>query len=601
MIEQLLNERDIDFQLYEVLDSERLLQRDRYSEHSLEVFKATLDTAQKIAMKYFANHNHKGDEEEPQFDGATVTLIPETQEAWNAFAESGFLAAHHDFEVGGMQLPEVILRASLSYFNAANIATTGYPFLSIGAANLIRSFASKALQDRFLPPMLEGRFSGTMALTEPNQGSALADIKTIAQPQSDGTYLIRGQKMYISGGDHELTENIVHMVLAKIEGAPAGVKGISLFIVPKLLVDGNGRTGERNDVALAGLLHKMGFRNTVSTVLNFGEGAGAVGHLVGEPHKGLQYMFQMMNESRIGVALAAAALGYQGYLEALDYARQRPQGRLPSNKDPQSKQVKIIEHADVRRMLLAQKSYAEGALSLCFYASSLFEDQHTAATESERKRAAALLDLLTPVVKSWPSKYCLQANDLAIQVLGGAGYTREYPVEQYYRDNRLNPIHEGTEGIQGIDLLGRKVWLNGMAAYKEMETEIAICIEKARRYQETVEMAGSLEAGLKVLDEVTESLGGQISADIDKGLANATVYLDLFGRVTGAWIWLRQAIKAAEGLTRQGLTDTDLAFYRGKLQAARYYATWELPQINVEADLLKQGNSVCIETEDQWF
>ncbi|MBU2874676.1 acyl-CoA dehydrogenase [Marinobacter salexigens] len=601
MIEQLLDERDITFQLYEVLDSEKLLKRPRYSEHNLEAFKATLDTAQKIAKKYFANHNHKGDAEEPEFDGEKVKLIPETLEAWNAFAESGFLAAHHEFELGGMQLPEVILRASMAYFNAANIATTGYPFLSIGAANLIKSFASESLRARFLPPMLEGRFSGTMALTEPNQGSALADIKTKATPQADGTYLIRGQKMYISGGDHELTENIVHMVLAKIEGAPAGVKGISLFIVPKFQVDDDGQKGVRNDVALAGLLHKMGYRNTTSTVLNFGEKKGALGYLVGEPHKGLQYMFQMMNEARIGVALGAAALGYQGYITSLAYARQRPQGRLPSNKNPESKQVNIIDHADVRRMLLAQKSYAEGAFSLCLFASSLFEDQHTAETEEQRNRAAGLLDLLTPVVKSWPSKYCLQANDLAIQVLGGAGYTREYPVEQYYRDNRLNPIHEGTEAIHGLDLLGRKIWLNQMAAYKDFKSEVRASIADAYNGIDTVEMAKCLDRGLQLLDEVTDSLGKQIGGQVDRGLANATVYLDLFGRVVGAWIWLRQAIKATEGLRKPGLTDKDAAFYRGKLQAARYYLTWELPMINPQADLLKQGNSVCFETEDQWF
>lgn len=601
MTDQLLNEREIAFQLYEVLDTEALLRRPRYQEHSLEVFDATVETAHKVAKKYFANHNQKGDACEPTFDGQKVQLIPETQDAWNAFAEAGFLAAHHDFDTGGMQLPEVILRASMAYFNAANISSAGYPFLSIGSANLIRSFASESLQAKFLPPMLGGRFSGTMALTEPGQGSALADIKTQATPTDEGHYYITGNKMFISGGDHELTENIVHLVLAKIKGAPAGVKGISLFIVPKVLVNDDGSLGERNDVALAGLLHKMGYRNTTSTVLNFGENGGAVGYLVGAPHKGLQYMFQMMNEARIGVALGAAALGFQGYIHSLDYARQRPQGRLPSNKDPLSKQVSIIEHADVRRMLLTQKSYSEGALSLCLYASSLFEDQNTAETPESRQRSAALLDLLIPIVKSWPSKYCLQANDLAIQVLGGSGYIREYPVEQFYRDNRLNPIHEGTEAIHGLDLLGRKVSLNQMAAYHIFQEEVRKNLEEASAQAETQKFVLPLESALQTLDDVTTSLRQQMGDNIDLGLANATIYLDMFGRIVATWIWLRQAIKAAEALSRPNIGQVDANFYQGKLQAAHYYLTWELPQIAPQADLLMQGNRVCFDMQDTWF
>lgn len=601
MTSQLLNERDITFQLYEVLDTQSLLNRPRYREHSLEVFDATIDTAQKIAVRYFANHNQKGDSNEPTFDGEKVHLIPETQEAWDAYAEAGFLAAHHDFDIGGMQLPEVILRASMAYFNAANVSTAAYPFLTIGAANLIRSFADESLQNKFLPPMLEGRFSGTMALTEPEQGSALADIRTEAIPTKEGHYQITGNKMFISGGDHELTENVIHLVLAKIKGAPAGVKGISLFVVPKYLVNEDGSIGARNDVALAGLLHKMGYRNTTSTVLNFGEKGGARGYLVGEPHKGLQYMFQMMNEARIGVALGAAALGYQGYIHSLDYARQRPQGRLASNKDPLSKQVNIIDHADVRRLLLAQKSYSEGALSLCLYASSLFEDQNTGETSEIQKRAGLLLDLLIPIVKSWPSKYCLKANELAIQVLGGSGYIREYPIEQFYRDNRLNPIHEGTEGIQGLDLLGRKVMQHDMAAYHIFQEEVRSSLVEANLYNDTQAFVDPLESALQTLDLVTSSLQKQISKDVDLGLANATLYLDFFGRIVVTWIWLRQAIKATEALQQTNISQIDADFYRGKIQAAHYYLTWELPHIKPQADLLKQGNPICYEMQDSWF
>ena len=601
MTTPLLNDRDIRFLLHEFLDTGALLSRPRYREHSREVFDATLETARKVATTYFANHNAKGDANEPTFDGERIHLIPETKAAWDAFAAAGFLAAHYDFEDGGMQMPETVLRTVMAYMHAANVATTGYPFLALGAANLIHAFGSTGQKARFLPPMREGRFAGTMAMTEPGQGSALADLRTSAVPQADGSYRLFGQKMFISGGDQSLTENIVHMVLARIKDAPAGVKGISLFICPKFLVNDDGSLGARNDVALAGLLHKMGWRNTTSTVLNFGEKEGAVAYLVGEPHKGLGYMFQMMNEARIAVGLGAAALAYQGYNYSLAYARGRPQGRLPSNKDPLSKQVNLIEHADVKRMLLAQKAYAEGALALCLYASGLFEDSRTAPTEAERAQAFLLLDLLTPVVKSWPSKYGLKANEYAIQILGGAGYIREYPVEQYYRDQRLNPIHEGAEAIHGIDLLGRKVGLAGGAGYQSFQAKVGEAVREADSRTATREFAGPLLAALRQLDTVTAHLTTLVRGNPDLGLANATVYLDLFGRLTLAWIWARQAALAARALEQGGLGEADVSFYQGKLQAARYFFRWELPESQAQAELLLAADATCLEMQDAWF
>ena len=601
MTTPLLNDRDIRFLLHEFLDTGALLSRPRYREHSREVFDATLETARKVATTYFANHNAKGDANEPTFDGERIHLIPETKAAWDAFAAAGFLAAHYDFEDGGMQMPETVLRTVMAYMHAANVATTGYPFLALGAANLIHAFGSTEQKARFLPPMREGRFAGTMAMTEPGQGSALADLRTSAVPQADGSYRLFGQKMFISGGDQSLTENIVHMVLARIKDAPAGVKGISLFICPKFLVNDDGSLGARNDVALAGLLHKMGWRNTTSTVLSFGEKDGAVAYLVGEPHKGLGYMFQMMNEARIAVGLGAAALAYQGYNYSLAYARGRPQGRLPSNKDPLSKQVNLIEHADVKRMLLAQKAYAEGALALCLYASGLFEDSRTAPTEAERAQAFLLLDLLTPVVKSWPSKYGLKANEYAIQILGGAGYIREYPVEQYYRDQRLNPIHEGAEAIHGIDLLGRKVGLAGGAGYQAFQAKVGEAVREADSRTATREFAGPLLAALRQLDTVTAHLSALVRGNPDLGLANATVYLDLFGRLTLAWIWARQAALAARALEQGGLGEADVSFYQGKLQAARYFFRWELPESQAQAELLLAADATCLEMQDAWF
>ncbi|MDF1831468.1 MAG: acyl-CoA dehydrogenase family protein, partial [Porticoccaceae bacterium] len=419
----LLNDRDVEFLLYEFLDTEKLLERPRYSEHSREIFDASLRTAKTIAEKYFSNHLVEGDANEPTLVDGVVKMIPETKVAWDEFANAGFLAAHQDYEEGGMQMPEVVFRMVMAYVNAANIGTAAYPFVATGAANLIRAFGSEEQKAKFLTLIMDGRSNGTMCLTEPGQGSALGDITTTAEPADDGTYRIFGQKMFISCADHDIAGNVVHMVLAKIKGAPPGVKGISLFIVPKFLVNDDGSPGERNDVVVAGLNHKMGYRNTTNAALNFGEKGGAIGYLVGEANKGLGYMFQMMNEARIGVALGAAAIAYQGFNYSLDYARQRPQGRLASCKDQQSPQVMLIEHADVRRLLLAQKSYAEGSLALCLFGSSLFENQNSAPTEELRTRNAQLLDLLTPIIKSWPSKYGCISNDMAIQILGGAGYT----------------------------------------------------------------------------------------------------------------------------------------------------------------------------------
>lgn len=596
----LLNDRDVEFLLYEFLDTEKLLERPRYSEHSREIFDASLRTAKTIAEKYFSNHLVEGDANEPTLVDGVVKMIPETKVAWDEFANAGFLAAHQDYEEGGMQMPEVVFRMVMAYVNAANIGTAAYPFVATGAANLIRAFGSEEQKTKFLTLIMDGRSNGTMCLTEPGQGSALGDITTTAEPADDGTYRIFGQKMFISCADHDIAGNVVHMVLAKIKGAPPGVKGISLFIVPKFLVNDDGSPGERNDVVVAGLNHKMGYRNTTNAALNFGEKDGAIGYLVGEANKGLGYMFQMMNEARIGVALGAAAIAYQGFNHSLDYARQRPQGRLASCKDQQSPQVMLIEHADVRRLLLAQKSYAEGSMALCLFGSSLFENQNSAPTEELRTRNAQLLDLLTPIIKSWPSKYGCISNDMAIQILGGAGYTREYPVEQLYRDQRLNPIHEGAEAIHGLDLLGRKLNLYKGAGYQFFKEDIAQDIASAKELSAIKGLAEKLENAVMILDNTTQSLQQQMAEDIDRGLANASVYLDMFGRIVAAWIWLKQGLIAAKALTST-LHENDEHFYQGKLQATNYYIDWELPAIEQYAALLSAGNSVPFEMRDEWF
>jgi alkylation response protein AidB-like acyl-CoA dehydrogenase len=451
-------------------------------------------------------------------------------------------------------------------------------------ANLLLTHGTPSQVERFVRPMLDGRFTGTMCLSEPHAGSSLADITTRAERQADGTYRLVGNKMWISGGDHDLAENIVHLVLAKVPdergGLRPGVAGISLFIVPK-----HTAPGVRNDIVVAGLNHKMGYRGISNCLLNFGERGGAVGELIGEEGRGLAYMFQMMNEARITVGLGAAAIGYTGYLHSVDYARNRRQGRLPARRDPESPPVRLIDHADVRRMLLAQKAYVEGALALVLLSALLVDETRTASADDAR-RAHRLLELLTPVSKSWPSKWGIAANDLAIQVHGGYGYTQDYNVEQFYRDNRLNPIHEGTFGIQSIDLLGRKVADD--AALVELTERIDRTIERAAA-DFAEESTALLEAWSRML-KTTASL--RTIPDPTLRLANASCYLDAFGHVIVAWLWLDQAITAAR---------SDADFYRGKSAACRYFFRWELPRIDRWLRLLDPVDRTTLDAADELF
>ncbi len=596
----LLNNRDLKFQLYQLLPIENYFQRERFADHSKETFDAVLDTAEKIAEKYFANHNAKADQNEPQFVDGQVQMIDEVKEAYDAHRQAGFIAAGMDYEIGGMQLPFVISLAASGYFMSANPSSTGYGFLTTGAANLINAFANEKQKSLFLAKMASGEFSGTMALTEPNAGSSLSDIVTQAIPQEDGNYKIKGQKIFISAGDHPLSENIIHLVLAKIQGAPAGVKGISLFIVPKYRLDADGKPAQANDVNLSGLFHKMGYRGTTSTILSFGEKDACIGYLVGEPHQGLKYMFHMMNEARLSVGFGAAMIGYRGYMESLAYAAERPQGRKPTEKDPLSPQVNIIEHADVKRMLLAQKAFVEGGTSLCFYSAGLVDDSETGEGQ-EKQQAQLLLDFLMPIVKACCSDYGLKANELAIQVLGGSGYTHEYPVEQCYRDNRLNPIHEGTNGIQALDLLGRKVWINQGEGFKLLVKEITKTLLQAKDLSRSKEFTNPIETALVRCQKVTQVVAVAMQ---EKGaeiaLANASAYLSMMGQLVFSWIWLRQAIVAEKALLTEQNSE-EINFYQGKLQAAQYFIQWELPKLYHHADLVENLDDTCLSMQQGWF
>ncbi|MEM8988330.1 MAG: acyl-CoA dehydrogenase [Pseudomonadota bacterium] len=591
--------RELEYQLFDVFGMDDLFKTSHYADHDRNTIVGALETAEKLAEEKFAPFAAKLDANEPTFDGEKVHLIEEVQEAVDAYVAAGFMGAGFDYDDGGMQMPVIACQAILSFFCAANLPAAGYPFLTIGAANLERVHASEEQKKLFMRPMIEGRFFGTMCLSEPEAGSSLADIRTKAEPQDDGTYRITGSKMWISAGDHELSENIVHHVLAKIPGGPPGVKGISLFIVPKYLLDEAGAPTQRNDVKLAGLNHKMGYRGTTNTLLNFGEEGGAVGYLVGEPHRGLAYMFQMMNEARIGVGMGAAALGLAGYYASLQYAKDRTQGRALSDKDPQSPPVPIIEHADVKRMLLLQKVYSEGAMSLILYCASLVDLHETAQTGEEKREITRLLDLLTPVAKSYPSEYCVQANSLAIQVHGGYGYTRDFPVERHYRDNRLNPIHEGTTGIQGLDLLGRKVLGDGGEALTRFMGLVGETTAAAKANPRLQQHAEALEQSAALIGDITKALGeAALKEGPERALANATLYLDVFGQYVIGWIWLRQALTALRLL---GAGGGDEDYLNGKLAACDFFFRWELPKIGPQALLLRNLDPATLETEGDWL
>ena len=579
--ESILSTTDIDFLLYDWLRVDQLCSRQRFSDHSREVFDSVLSASEELAKEQFAPHARKSDLNEPTFDGKTVTLIPEIEAALGQFADIGLLSATMDESVGGIQLPQTVAKACFAWFQAANIATASYPMLTMANANLLLEYGTEEQIEKYVLPELDGRFFGTMCLSEPEVGSSLGDVTTKAVPDPDGgegAFRVHGTKMWISGGDHELSENIVHLVLARAEGDQPGVKGLSLFLVPKHLVVDDGSLGERNDVVLSGLNHKMGWRGTTNTLLNFGEGAhtpagraGAVGYLVGERGKGLACMFHMMNEARIGVGAGAVAVGYHGYLDALRYARNRRQGRPDGAKGSDSPPVPITEHADVRRMLMASKSYVEGGLGLTLYAARLLDDSETAETQAERDRAALLLDVLTPIVKTWPSVWCLKANDHAIQVLGGAGYTRDHDVEQLYRDNRLNPIHEGTHGIQAKDLLGRKVVMSGGEGLRVLLEQMRTTIAEAADTSAWNDEAAALSSAADRIETVTAAVwsdGDPVSA-----LENAWTYLEAVGHTVMAWLWLQQGMAAEATAQDRG----DSSFLQGKIATARYFFTHEAP------------------------
>jgi len=595
----IVDRRNLSFVLHEWLDVGQLFAYERFAAHDREIVDATLDLAESMAEGRFLPLAAVADAQEPAFVDGRVRMLPEIKTALTEFAEAGMFAASFSEADGGLQLPWVVTQSAMGIFMAANLPVVNYAFLTIAAANLISAFGSEKQRSAFLPSMLEGRWFGTMCLSEPQAGSSLGDITTKATPTGDGLYRISGSKMWISAGDHELSENIVHLVLARIDAAPAGVKGISLFLVPRYRLDSEGRPGQWNNVALAGLNNKMGQRATVNCLLNFGEGGDCIGELVGEPNKGLSNMFHMMNEARVGVGQGAVMLALAGYLNSLSFARERLQGRLPDNKDATSDQVPIIQHVDVKRMLLMQKSTVEGALALTSFCALLVDQLRLSTDSKEVEDLELLLGVLTPVAKSWPAEHCLEANKWAIQVLGGYGYTVDFPVERLYRDNRLNHIHEGTFGIQGRDLLGRKVRLKDGRGLSLLMSRIEATLYAAKDVAALSSEAEAIETALNELKVATDAVTA--AQDQEIALANATLYLDAFGTIVIAWLWLWQGIVAHKALQDGSGNEEEKSFYHGKIAALHYHFRYALPQVHATLKLVATLDDTCESIQSEYF
>jgi alkylation response protein AidB-like acyl-CoA dehydrogenase len=605
MAKQAYSRRNLAFQLHEVLQAHTLTRFAYYQDHDRGSFDMVLDTAGQFSETLLKPLLSEMDRQEPRLVDGTIRLHPGVRGIVERFGDDGWITALYPYADGGQQLPYTIYNAAIFAMQATNYSATVPPFLSLGAANLLRSFATPELVQAFTPQMLSGRWQGTMALTEPDAGSSLSDITTAAEPTEEGYYRMRGQKIYISSGDHDACDNVVHLMLAKIKGGPAGAKGISLFAVPRQRVATGLPTGSEtaaelisNDVVTAGIYHKLGCKGAPIAHLMIGGNDDCRGYLVGEPNKGLSYMFQMMNEARLAVGISAAAIGTAAYHASLEYARGRPQGRPITDRDVTKPQVPIIRHADVKRMLLFQKATMEGALSLLLQC-SYYMDLAKVAEGAEKEKAELLLDLLMPIAKSYPSEMGVLSTSAAIQVHGGAGYTTDFPVEQFFRESRIHPIHEGTTGIQALDLLGRKITQHGGKAAGLLFEEMQAAVVAAQLQPELAPLAAQFAKAMGTLQQVTEHLMGVAMQDHELFLADATLYLELAGIVVVAWQWLLQATMAQRALP--GAHTEDQNFYQGKLKAAEYFYEYELSKIATLAGRLQSANAVTVEMQSEWF
>ncbi len=584
MEEKFISRQTLNFILFEMHEIQNLSMHEYFNEYNKEALDMVLGTANKIAADIMRPCLREMDKNSPVYKNGNVTVHPVVRTFMRKCGEIGFISAHFSFDDGGQQLPYSIVAAFNYIFAAANYSLGVYPGLTSGAANLIVTFGSTELKKYYTPKMFTGEWQGTMALTEPEAGSSLSDIKTKAIPTGEGFYLIKGQKIFISAGTHDGVDNVVNLMLARVEGAPAGVKGISLFVVPKLRGDGAGGLVS-NDVTCAGIEHKLGYRGSPITQLSMGENDDCRGWIVGDENKGLSYMFQMMNEERINVGIGAAGIASAAYYDSLKYSEERQQGRPLNSKNPADPQCAIINHPDVKRMLLYQKAVSEGSLSLALQLGKYIDLKHVSSDE-EIEKLDLLLEFLTPIAKSYPSEKGILSTSTGLQILGGYGYCEDFNLELFFRDSRIHPIHEGTTGIQGQDLLGRKTTMKSGRAYELFINEIRTTINEAEKYDELEDYAAKLDQALSDFEITSRHLLNVASkGNMEVFLADATLYLEMAGVLTIAWQWLMQANCAAK--QSAGSIDEALKkFYSSKIHTMKFFFKYELPAVGTLSDIL---------------
>ncbi|MBI1288461.1 MAG: acyl-CoA dehydrogenase [Flavobacteriales bacterium] len=598
MAKEYMSMRNLRFLLHEVFNAEQLTKYERYAEHTKDGFDMMLDSAKQIADNLFFPIYEEMDKKPPVMGDGVVHVHPGVKDIMKETGESGWIVAQEGFEHGGQQMPATVYNAANFIFHSANTAAASYFGLTMGSAELISSFGSKELQETYMTKMFAGQWQGTMALTEPHAGSSLGDIRTSATETGDGSYRIKGQKIFISAGDHDGVENIVHLMLAKIEGGPAGSKGISLFVVPKFRPE-NGQLVP-NDVVTAGFEGKMGMKGCPVMHLVMGDNNDCHGWLVGEPHNGLRYMFQMMNGARISVGVMSCGLSSAAYYASLEYANERPQGRSLSNTDLTSPMELIINYADVKRMLLFQKSVMEGGLSLVTQC-AFYADMVKVSEGDEKVKYQMLLDLLTPMAKAYPSEMSVQSTSQGMQVLGGAGFCSDFPLQQYYRDTRINPIYEGTTGIQAMDLLGRKVTMKMGAAVMAFGAELQSTIKAGLANENTKAYAEKLGATATKFQEVTMKLMGLAQSEKPEVfLADATLFLENAGILAVGWQWLKQAL-VVDAKLAEGPSGEELKFYKGKWAAFEYFFEYEVPKSIGLTKRLLSDKRLTLELEPEFI
>ncbi len=600
MAEKYVDVDTLKYMLYDVHNLEELLSRERFQDHDKESLDMFLDSVKEFADRELFPYCKEMDENPAYHKDGKVFVHDQVKTMMYKGGEMGLISAPFDYDSGGLQIPLMTQTAVYYTLDAANNHLPGYAALTSGSAELIVHFGNKELNETYVPKMLSGQWGGTMCLTEPQAGSSLSDITTKATPTDDGFYKILGQKIFISGGDNNFTENIAHLVLARIEGAPKGTKGISLFVVPKNRPTENGNL-EFNDVTTVADFQKMGQRGYCTTHLGFGDADNCRGWLVGEANKGLHYMFLMMNGARIAVGRGASAIASAAYYASLQYANERPQGRKLSSdgkKNPDENQTLIINHPDVRRMLLQQKSVVEGSMSLTFLSAKYYDIIETATSPEEKEKYNLLLEMIIPIVKTYPSEAGREAIDNGLQVLGGYGFCTDFILQQYYRDIRIFALYEGTTGIQSQDLLGRKVTMQNGKALQLLSAEIMKTIQEASKVEGLQSYAKTLGAKLQLTQKVLGHLMPHaMKGDYERYLADASVFMEFLSLVIIGWTWLNLGLNATNALTTEGKYSKE--FYESKIHTMKYFFTYEIPKTSGLAEILLNTESITIKKDTE--